>query len=443
MASYSNSTSNCAKTVAGQNSRVTSASKHVESGCPFSKPEENNAQAVGTFDDGFGLYRAQDGTLDINDQQDPVKMVLGLKAVRKSAHNWKVFQSGAKPGRIVVPSEVAIRSIRQIPFELDPPSHTQFRALIEPWFKRPLEAQYQVALQSMIDDTLSTLLSGKEVDGVRDVSLVLQSNALTQLLNVPLVEAKTWIGWGTHVFRSDDNPLDGSKANVLYEYLDREICRAKLAKPTPENTDLYRHLLDAKVDGRSLTDEEIKGIMILTFAGGRDTVINALTNTLAFFADNAAQLHFLHDHPEYINTAVEELIRYFSPLTHMGRVATSSTQICPHAESKDKVESNQYVEQDSRISLCWASANRDESVFENPNEVVLTRKANPHVGFGFGIHNCLGATHARALLRLWVKTLAQRVSHIEVTGHEQNIEQWGAASRKVGFHQLLMKFHAK
>ncbi|MBU3021308.1 cytochrome P450 [Aestuariibacter sp. A3R04] len=413
------------------NNQVTSQSRGAEdtavpAKCPFA---HGAIGGIGEFNDAFAARRQGDGVLDIDDQNDPVKMVLGLKEVRKAAHNWKTFQSGAKPGRIVVPSEVAIRDIRQIPFEVDPPAHKGFRNLLEPWFKRPLEAEYQAKLTHIVTDMLDSLLSdGQDFkDAVNDIALVVQSRALTALLNVSMDEAATWISWGTHVFRSDDNPLDASKANVLYDYLDKQIDNAKRSP----GSDIYSQLLAAEVDGKKLSDEEIKGIMILTFAGGRDTVINALTNTLAYFSENKEDLALIRQQPELVNNAVEELIRYFSPLTHMGRVATQDGQVNGHD-----------VARDTRISLCWASANRDETVFENPNTVDLTRKANPHVGFGFGIHNCLGATHARALLRIWVLQLAKRVSLIEVGEYEENIEQWSEVQRKVGFHQLEVRLHA-
>lgn len=430
--------SNCDKRIlatlnSGNDDGLTKGATHTETPirttkCPLSGSSMNK---VGQFDDPFSLLRQNHGVLDIDDQGDPVKMVLGLKEVRKAAHNWTLFQSGAQPGRIVIPSEVAIRVIRQIPFELDPPLHKSFRGLLEPWFKRPSSQAYQDKLVEIVDEMLNQLLDGDlntekngHYDGVNDIALVLQSRALSVLLNVPMTEAKTWISWGTHVFRSADNPLDADKANLLYDYLDAQIQKAKSAP----SDDIYSALLNAKIDGKALSDEEIKGIMVLTFAGGRDTVINSLTNTLAYFSDNPDDLNFIHQHPEYLNTAVEELFRYFSPLTHMGRVATATGEAA-----------NQTIPHDSRISLCWASANRDETVFDAPNTLDLTRKANPHVAFGFGVHNCLGATHARALMRIWVRKLAERVAEIEVVEAKENIETWGNVKRKVGFHTLLVR----
>lgn len=376
--------------------------------------------------DPFKTIRNNEGISQIDDQNDPVNMVLGLKDVRKCAHNWKKFQSGAKPGRIVVPSEVNIRDTRQIPFELDPPEHGDYRALIEPWFKRPLEKPYQDALREQITGIVKEALNATSIEIVEGFALTLQSRALTLLLNTPFEESDTWISWGTHVFRSDESALDASKANILYDYIDKEIDKAI---ETP-NDSLYSLLLSSEVNGKKLTKEEVKGVMILTFAGGRDTVINAVTNTIAYFSEHPESLKRLQVEPEIRGKAVEEFIRYFSPLTHMGRVATEDTQVCEHA-----------VKADSRISLCWASANRDEKVFEQANDIVLDRKINPHVGFGFGHHNCLGATHARQILNILIEVLADNVSSITLKDCEENIEDLQQFQRKIGYHSLNVTFN--
>jgi len=121
-------------------------------------------------------------------------------------------------------------------------------------------------------------------------------------------------------------------------------------------------------------------------------------------------------------------VRYFSPLTQMGRVATKDTQVCEHA-----------VKSDSRISLCWASANRDASVFENPDEVILDRSVNPHVAFGFSHHKCLGATHTRTLMKLLLQRMIEKVQSIEILEAQEKIEHWGDFDRKVGYEQLKVK----
>jgi cytochrome P450 len=381
---------------------------------------------VSKHNDAFSHARRNVGVAKVDDQDDPATMVLGLKQLRKCAHNWRTFQSGAIPGRIVIPSEVNIRSIRQIPFELDPPEHKDYRTLLEPWFKRPNDADYQQALHSQITSTLKKVSAQSVIEVVSELALVVQSQALTLLLNTPFEAAQTWIDWGTHVFRSEGQDLDADKANVLYKYIDDEIDRA-IQSPSE---DLYSVLLSSQVNGQALTKEAVKGILILTFAGGRDTVINAISSVIAYLAETPEALLQLKQDESLRTNAIEEFIRYFSPLTHMGRVATEDTEICEHA-----------IKANSRISLCWASANRDEQVFDNPNEIILDRKLNPHVGFGFGVHNCLGATHARQVLLTLVNVLCEQVSKIELINAQEHIEKWNEFERKNGFKSLHVKFN--
>jgi len=379
------------------------------------------------FSDPFETERLGKGYGKMDDQGEEVTMVLGHKDVRRCAHNHKTFQSGAAPGRIVIPSEEKIRETRQIPFEVDPPLHADFRAILDPWFKRPLEEEYTARLQSQIQSLVKEVLNRDSLDIVSEFALPLQSRALTLLLNTPLTQAETWISWGTHVFRSKSSALDSDKANILYDYIDKEIDRA-IANPTD---DLYSVLLASEANGKKLTKEEVKGVIILTFAGGRDTVINAVTNSIAYFAQHPESLERLRKEPEILNNTIEELIRYFSPLTQMGRVTTEDTSVCEHA-----------LKADSKISLCWASANRDDKVFDNANEVVIDRKINPHVAFGFGTHNCLGATHARQIMKVLITTLIDEVKSIDIIDYKENIEDLGTFKRKVGFDSLHVKFNS-
>ncbi len=377
------------------------------------------------FSDPFQKVRLDQGHSQVNDQNDPVTMLLRLADVRKCAKNWQTFTSAAQPGRIVVPSEVNIREVRQIPFELDPPLHTKYRDLVEEWFKRPQHPEYEAQLVAIVNTIIEQALTKERFEVVEDFALPLQSKALTLLLNIPQAAADTWIKWGVHVFRSEETALDGDKAAILYDYIDEQIEQA-IATPSD---DLYTLLLNAEVDGKKLTKEEIKGVMILTFAGGRDTIINYVTNTLAYLAEHPAALERLKNEPKIAGRVVEELVRYFSPLTHIGRVVTEDTHVCEHA-----------IKADSRVSLCWASANRDASVFKEPNKIDLDRKRNPHVAFGFGHHKCLGAHHARQIMKVLLLALANKVRAIEIQDAKENIEEWGQFERKVGFDRLEVRF---
>ena len=116
------------------------------------------------------------------------------------------------------------------------------------------------------------------------------------------------------------------------------------------------------------------------------------------------------------------------PLTHIGRVCPRDTEV--HGIP---------VKAGERVSLCWSSANRDAEVFADPDDVKMDRKPNPHISFGYGPHLCLGAHHARTIMRQLIKTLTERVAEIRILESEDNVEQEVDYDRKVGYHKLQVE----
>ena len=166
----------------------------------------------------------------------------------------------------------------------------------------------------------------------------------------------------------------------------------------------------------------------MTFAGGKDTVINVVSSIFVYMSEHQDALEFLRQDEKYIMTACEEFVRYVSPLTAISRT-------CPHAAKVGEHE----IPGGSRVGLCWPSANRDGSVFKNPNEVVLDRVPNPHIGFGYGIHNCLGAPQARLIIRSLLKALRDQVKRIEMVSFEPRVEKEESYTRQVGYDRVLVK----
>ena len=264
-------------------------------------------------------------------------------------------------------------------------------------------------------------LGSDEIDVVRDFAIPLQSRALTYLLNLPEKEAELWIGWGIHVFKDGDGK---SKGPFMEEYCQRMF---EAAAENPGD-DFFSALNQAEFQGRPLTMEEKLGYANIAFAGGRDTIIHTVSRIISFFAEHPEELQRIRENPALVNTAAEEFFRVFIPLTHIGRV-------CPVKTDVHGFE----VQPGGRVSLCWSSANRDPEVFENPNEVKLDRKPNPHVSFGFGPHNCLGAHHARAIMRGLIEKLTARVVNIEILETVELLERESHYTRKVGYELLRAK----
>jgi len=173
------------------------------------------------------------------------------------------------------------------------------------------------------------------------------------------------------------------------------------------------------------------GFANLAFAGGRDTIIHTITCAVGYLAEHPEALEFLRADPKRITLASEEFFRVFMPLTHIGRVCPAETEV-----------NGTIVPAGERISLCWSSANFDEAAFPAPMEVRLDRKPNPHLSFGFGTHLCLGAPHARLILRTLLKLLCEKVKSIHIVKAEERVEHEATFDRTLGYDSLIVRFEA-
>ena len=374
--------------------------------------------------DPFRDARQKDGVLPCEFQGESIPMILRHADVRQAARDFATYSSNA-PFRVPIPSEEEFRSVRQLPIETDPPEHTEYRQLVEPFFQRAKTPEVAAAVEGLVDDLIEEAVGRNSVEIVHDFALPLQSKALTFLLNVPLDEAKTWIGWGVHVFREGEGTRKGA---ALEAYLQAQFDRAA-AQP---GDDFFSALTRATYQGRPLTREELLGYGNLTFAGGRDTVINAIACVIGYIGEHPEALPWLAADPKRILQASEEFFRAFTGLTHIGRV-------CPVDTTVQGVP----VKAGGRVSLCWASANQDETVFDSPGEVRLGRKPNPHIAFGFGAHLCLGAAHARLIVRTLLDKLSQRAAKITVLEAHPHVEHAASYSRPNGYTSLSVSITAR
>jgi cytochrome P450 len=375
--------------------------------------------------DPFLDARKRDGILKCPFQGEELPMLLRHADVREAAKDFKTFSSDV-PFRVPIPSEEEVRTMRQLPIETNPPEHTEYRAIVEPFFQRAKELEMIGKVEALIAEKLSEALARDSIEIVEEFALPMQSRSLTYLLNVPESEADTWIGWGIHVFKVTGGTF--KKGTVLEDYLHAQFDRAT-ANPGP---DFFSALTTATYRGRRLTREEMMGFGNLTFAGGRDTIIHMTSSIIHYFGRNPEALEYLREDPKRIVHAGEEFFRVFMPLTHIGRVCPVDTNV--HGVP---------VKAGGRVALTWAAANLDEKVFEAPQEVRLDRKPNPHLSFGFGAHLCLGAAHARLIMRTLLTALTNRVASITILDAKQHIEREARYERPNGFEFLTVKLHPR
>ena len=357
-------------------------------------------------------------------QGEQIPMILRHAEVRQAAKDWKTYSSDA-PFRVPIPSEEEARSMRQLPIETDPPVHGEYRAIAEPYFQRPKLPEMVAKVEALIDELLRAALARETTEIVHGFALPIQARALTYLLDTDEREAETWISWGVHVFRV----RGGLKKGVeLEDYLTRKFDAVSQAP----GRCFFSALTQARFQGRPLTREEMMGFANLTFAGGRDTVIHTIACALGHLAANPEALTYLREDPKRIVHASEEFFRFFMPLTHIGRVCPVATSV--HGEQ---------VPAGGRVSLGWASANRDESVFPEADVFKIDRKPNPHISFGFGEHLCLGAPHARLLLRTLLQKCVELLNGMEIVSAEERTETEHSYVRKLGYDSLVLKFRPR
>lgn len=369
-------------------------------------------------------------------------MILRHQDVREAALNWQTYSSNS-PCRVPIPDEKDVRSVRQLPIEIDPPEHTEYRKLVLPVFLRARGALMKPAITEMVDELIDLALASERVEVVREFSLPLQSRALARMLALPDSEARRFIDWDRSVFRAAGDESDQEKSSRFDRYIENALDHAaeklshsagNASNEVQEGTigeDFFTLLVRGRVFERPLTRQEMIGYANLTFAAGRDTVIHYVSETLAYLADHPHELERIRADESLIASALEEFARYFAPLTHIGRVLAKDTNLLGRS-----------MKQDQRVSLCWASANRDESLFEHPEELRIDRKPNPHVAFGYAAHRCLGAHLARLVMRALLERLAKRVGRMRVLERDASIEDHGAVRRRVGYNRLIMRFEA-
>ncbi len=372
--------------------------------------------------DSFAAAREGAGVFVHEDRGERIPLILRHRDVRSAARDWETYSSDA-PFRVPIPSEEGVRGVRQIPIELDPPLHGAYRKLIEPFFLRPAKPEFGAKIEALVRTMLDHARMRGMVEVMRDFALPLQSQALALLLSLPSAEAEKWIGWGNSVYREGDAAGKGAELDA---YIRERLVRAR---GEPDAEDFFALLTRLELDGQPLGEDEMAGIANLAFAGGRDTVINSIAEVLAHFARDREGLTRIADDPKLVATAVEEFVRFVSPLSFIGRV-------CPHGSDVN----GGVVPPGGRIGLCWASANFDGEVFEDPDALRLDRKPNPHMGFGSGRHACLGAAHARGIMRALIAQLARQPMHLGIVEEECAYETFGSLRRRLSYDRLVMRF---
>ena len=280
------------------------------------------------------------------------------------------------------------------PISADPPLHTWTRRLILPWMSPQRVADYEPMTRALCESLIDGFIASGRVDLAGDYAQQIPVRVIAHILGVPAEMSDTFTMWVRDVleFAYDAERRTRGVLGVVAFFQDAIAQRRQ-----HPGDDLISALLHAEVDGQPIEESVVQGMAALLLIAGVDTTWSSIGSSLWHLATHPDDRRRLVAEPEIMPTAIEELLRAYSPVT-MARRLTSDVEYdgCP-------------MKAGNRVLMNFPGANRDPEVFPDPDTVILDRAENRHVAFGAGIHRCAGSNLARMELRVAIETFLSRI----------------------------------
>jgi cytochrome P450 len=282
------------------------------------------------------------------------------------------------------------------PIEMDPPEYTPYRKLLNTFFSPQISKSWQPRVTHWVDLCLDQVVETGQFDIVGDLANPVPSLFTSELLGLPIED---WADYAEVAHAIVYTP-PAEQSPVIEKYMANVGRVYGIIEQTRENPGegLISELVTAEIEGEPIPNEMVLSMVNLIMAGGFDTTTAVTANALIYLADHPEARQQLIDDPTKIPLACEEFLRYFTPQQGLARTIAKPVTV----QDVD-------LQPGERVFLSWASANRDETAFERPDEVVLDRFPNRHTTFGIGIHRCLGSHIARSELVTMVSRVLARM----------------------------------
>ncbi len=292
----------------------------------------------------------------------------------------------------------------------DPPRHTQLRSIVNKAFTTAMLKSIEPDIAGIANDLVEALPVGRDIDVVDRLTTPLPVTVISRMMGIPEARKADFKRWSDALTGTLAGASPAARQAELMEMAQffRDLIPQRKAHPS---SDLFSAVANAEVDGVGLSEQEIIGFNILLLIAGNETTTNLLGNLLNVLADRPDLWERLRREPELIDAAIEEALRFDSPVQFLMR------------EAKEDVELHgQRIAAGESVIVVMGSANRDTAVFDTPDEFLLDRVRGRHLSFGYGIHFCIGAPLARIEARFAMRALLERAPHIERgNGHEQRV----------------------
>ncbi|MEC2530970.1 cytochrome P450 [Bacillus cereus] len=297
----------------------------------------------------------------------------------------------------------------------DPPNHSRLRSLVQKAFTPKMIAQIDKRIEKIADDLISDIERKGTLNLVDDYSFPLPIIVISEMLGIPKEDQAKFRIWSHAVIASPETPEEIKETEKqLSEFITYLQYLVDIKRKEPKE-DLVSALILAESEGHKLSARELYSMIMLLIVAGHETTVNLITNTVLALLENPNQLQLLKDNPKLIDSAIEEGLRYYSPVE-----VTTARWAAEPFQIHDRT-----IEKGDMVVIALASANRDETVFENPEVFDITRENNRHIAFGHGSHFCLGAPLARLEAKIAITTLFNRMPELQIKGNREEIKWQG------------------
>ncbi|MCC5600914.1 cytochrome P450 [Nostoc favosum] len=294
----------------------------------------------------------------------------------------------------------------QLLFYMDPPDHTRLRSLVVKVFSPVVVERMRPRIQEIVDELLDKVRHKGSMDIIADFAIPLPVTVISRLLGIPQEDQDQLNQWSNVFARILDSLVSLEEFEAMNEVTEafQEYLRALIAKREKQpQADLISALITAREQTDKLSQEELLATCIMLFTTGEESTVNTIGNGMLALLNHPDQIEQLKREPTMIQSAVEEILRYDSPVQITTRIATVNFEI-----------GNQTIQAGEKVVLCLGAANRDPEQFPDPDRLNINRDPNPHVAFGDGIHYCLGAGLARIQAQIAVNTLIQQFPDLKL-----------------------------
>jgi cholest-4-en-3-one 26-monooxygenase len=328
--------------------------------------------------------------------------------------DWEQFSSARRTSLFHEMDDDQLAQQQLMMVNMDPTMHTRYRRLVNKGFTPKMVRDLEQQIIRYADGIIDSVCERGSADFVEEMAAELPLLVIAELLGVPQEDRRMVFDWSNRMIGADDPEYQiegvesGEAAMQVYAYAE-ELAQSRRLQP---RQDLLSVLIDAEVEGEKLDQLELDLFFLLLIVAGNETTRNLMSGAMTAFFDHPDQWELLRRDRSLLPTAVEEMLRYVTPVMHFRRTATTDMEM-----------RGQQIKEGDKIVFWHVSANRDETAFENPDTFDITRSPNNHIAFGGGgPHFCLGANLARMEIMVMFDRLLERIPDIRLDGEVQRLQ---------------------